>query len=389
MVPIAYNVRSLAVRRTTTIATASGIALVVFVLASSLMLGQGIQRTLGGSGRPEHGFVLRKGANSELSSYMERRLVNLILAAPGVALDHAGAPLAVGEVIMVIAADRVGSEGQVGNVMVRGTTDAAFALRPEVSILAGRRAKPGSNEVIIGQRLRGRFEGIDLDQSFELKTNRKVNVVGVFESGGSAFESEVWADVETVRTSFGREGYVSSVTVKLEEPSKFDGFAAVVENDKQLGLDAERESAYYEKHSESALRFVLGMGVVIASLFSIGAMIGAMITMHAAVAQRRREVGTLRALGFSRAAILFSFLLEAFLLAVVGGLLGAGLASTMGFVKFSLTNFNTWSEIIFSFDPNPQILIFSVLVGGIMGVIGGFLPAVRAARTSPIAAMRG
>jgi putative ABC transport system permease protein len=389
MVPIAYNVRSLAVRKTTTIATAFGIALVVFVLASSLMLGFGIKKTMGSSGRPEHGFVLRKGSDAELASSIENRLVSLVLAAPGVARDNAGAPLGVGEVIIVIAAEKAGTEGQVSNLQVRGTSEGAFALRPEVKIVAGRRAQPGTDEVIIGQRIRGRFKGVELGQSFELKKNRKVNVVGLFDSAGSSFESEVWADIDTVRTSFGREGLVSSVTAKLDGRTKFDGFAAAVENDKQLGLDAEREDVYYEKQSEATMSFVMGMGIVIAVLFSIGAMIGAMITMYAAVSQRRREVGTLRALGFSRVAILFSFLLEAFLLALVGGVFGAALASAMVFVKFSMMNFATWSEVVFSFNPTPPILAFSVLAGGIMGVLGGFLPALRAATTSPIEAMRG
>jgi putative ABC transport system permease protein len=389
MVPIAYNVRSLAVRRTTTIATAFGIALVVFVLASSLMLGFGIERTMGSSGRPEHGFVLRKGSDGELASNIENRLVSLVLAAPGVARDGSGAPLGVGEVIIVIALDKVGTNGGVSNLQVRGTSDAAFNLRPEIKLVAGRKAQPGTDEVIVGQRILGRFKGVELNQAFELKKNRKVNVVGVFESGGSSYESEVWADIDTVRTSFGREGIVSSVTAKLEGPTKFDGFAAVVENDKQLGLDAERENVFYEKQSEGTRKFVLAMGIVIAVLFSIGAMIGAMITMYAAVSQRKREVGTLRALGFSRLAILFSFLLEAFLLALLGGVVGAAFASAMSFVKFSMMNFATWSEIVFSFKPTAPILGFSVLAGGLMGVLGGFLPALRAASTSPVEAMRG
>jgi putative ABC transport system permease protein len=388
MVPIAYNVRSLAVRRTTTVATAFGIALVVFVLASSLMLGFGIQRTMGTSGRPDYAVVLRKGSDAELPSNIENRLVSLVLAAPGVARDSSGAPLGAGEVVIVIALDKVGTNG-VSNLQVRGTTDASFNLRPEVKLTAGRKAQPGTDEVIVGQRMVGRFKGIELGQSFELKKNRKVNVVGVFEAGGSAFESEVWADIDTVRTSFGREGIVSSVTAKLEGQTKFDGFEATVENDKQLLLDAQREDLFYEKQSEGTRAFVMGMGITVAVLFSIGAMIGAMITMYAAVSQRKREVGTLRALGFSRLAILFSFLLESFLLALLGGAVGAACASAMSFVKFSMMNFASWSEIVFSFQPTPQILGFSVLAGGIMGVLGGFLPAIRASTTSPIEAMRG
>jgi putative ABC transport system permease protein len=390
MIPIAYNVRSLAVRRTTTIATAAGIALVVFVLAASLMLGAGIEKTMGTSGRPDNGFVLRKGSDAELASSIESRLVGLILAAPGVAKDAAGRPIGSGEVVVVIAVEKLGTtEGQVSNVQVRGVTESALVLRPEVKLVAGRMPAPGTDEVMIGQRLRGRFRNVDLGQSFELKKNRPVKVVGVFESGGSSFESEVWADLETARSSFGREAVVSSVTAKLESASKFDAFKATLASDKQLGLEAMREDEYFKKQSEDTTGFIMAMGIVISVLFSVGAMIGAMITMYAAVSQRRREVGTLRALGFSRFAILFSFLFEAFLLALGGGAIGAAAAVLLSFAKFSMMNFATWSEVVFSFDPTPKILVSSVLFGGLMGVVGGFLPAVRAARTSPVEAMRG
>jgi putative ABC transport system permease protein len=389
MIPISYNVRSLAVRRTTTIATAFGIALVVFVLASSLMLGSGIEKTMGRSGRPDNGFVLRKGSDAELASSIENRYVSLILAAPGVARDNTGAPLGSGEVTIVISLDKTGTDNQVSNVQVRGVTDTALKLRPEVRIIEGRPAKPGTDEVIIGRGIRGRFKGVELGSSFDLKKNRPVTVVGVFDSGGSSFESEVWTDIDTARTSFGREGLVSSVTVKLESATKFDAFASAVQTDKQLGLEAMRESAYYEKQSEDTTQFVVYLGSVIAVLFSIGAMIGAMITMYAAVSQRRREVGTLRALGFSRPAILLSFLLEAVLLALIGGVVGALAASAMSLVKFSMMNFATFSEIVFSFEPTAGILGASVLFGGAMGLFGGLLPAIRAARTSPIEAMRG
>lgn len=389
MIPISYNVRSLAVRRTTTIATAFGIALVVFVLASSLMLSSGIRKTMGLSGRPDYALVLRKGSDTELASSVENRLISLITAAPGVAKDGSGAPLGTGELLMVITLEKVGTDNQVSNVQVRGASDVSLKLRPEVRIVEGRPARPGTDEVIVGRLIRGRFKGVELGSSFELKKNRPVSVVGVFESGGSSFESEIWADIDTVRTSFGREGLASSVTVKLESATKFDAFESAIETDKQLGLEAMRESVYYEKQSEDTTTFVTYLGVVTAVLFSFGAMIGAMITMYAAVSQRKREVGTLRALGFSRPAILFSFLLEAVILAVIGGGVGVLAASAMSFVKFSMMNFATFSEVTFAFDPTPDILIKSIVFGGVMGLFGGLLPAVRAARTSPIEAMRG
>jgi putative ABC transport system permease protein len=241
----------------------------------------------------------------------------------------------------------------------------------------------------VGKGVLGRFEGLSLGSDFEIKKNRRVKIVGTFEAGGSAFESEIWTDIDTVRTSFGREGLYSSITVKLEGASKYDGFQSAVENDKQMGLDAFRENAYYEKQSEGTSIFITALGVIVALFFSVGAMIGAMITMYAAVAQRIKEIGTLQALGFSRFSVLVSFLFESTLLAFIGGALGALAALSMSFVSFSMMNFATWQEITFSFTPTPEILVGSAVAGGVMGILGGFFPAVRAARTSPIEAMRG
>ena len=210
-----------------------------------------------------------------------------------------------------------------------------------------------------------------------------------FESGGSSFESEVWCDVDTARSSFGRDGLVSSVTVRLDSPSKFDAFKATMESDKRLGLEALTEPAYYEKQSSGTSLFIKIMGGVIVFFLSGGAMIGALITMLAAVSQRQREVGTLRALGFSRFSILTSFLLESAVLSLAGGLLGIACALCMSFVKLSMMNFATWQEVSFSFAPTPSLLIGSLVAGALMGILGGFLPALKAARTSPIEAMRG
>jgi putative ABC transport system permease protein len=386
MIPVRYNVRSLAVRKATTLATAFGVALVVFVLASALMLSAGIRKTLSISGRSDTGIVLRKGSDNELSSSIEEPDVNLVLAAPGVKKDSP--PSGVAEVIVVAAMGKVGATG-VTNVQFRGVPDDVMQFRPEVKIIAGRAPKPGSDEVLIGERLRGRFIGLDLDQSFDIKKNRPVKVVGVFASGGSSYESEVWVDRELLRAAFGRQGHSSSIRVHLDSAAAFDAFQVGVEQDKRLGLMAMRESDYYERQSEGTSLFIGAMGTLISVHFSMGAMIGAMITMYAAVANRQREIGTLRALGFSRSSILGCFLLEAVILALAGGAVGAAASMAMGYVKFSMMNFASWSEIVFSFDPTPQIIVRALAFAGIMGLVGGFFPAVRASRISPIAAMRG
>lgn len=389
MIPVAYNVRSLAVRKATTAAAAAGLALVVFVFASVMMLSNGIQKTLGRSAQPDVALVIRKGSDAELASGIDDPQVGVVLAAPGVARGENGTPLGVGEIVAVILLEKIGTDGGVSNVQVRGMPDTGMAFRSTARIIAGRPAQPGTDEVVIGKAIRGRFKRLEIGQSFELRKNRPVKVVGVFEDGGSSYESEVWADLHVVRAAFGREGVVSSVRVKLESPPKYDVFEAAIEQNRQLGFDVFRESEYYEKQSEGTRLFITALGVVIAVFFSVGAMIGATITMHASIANRQREIGTLRALGFSRASILASFLLESILLALFGGGLGAVASLAMGFVQFSTMNFASWSEIVFKFEPTPGILIQALVFATVMGVLGGFFPALRAARMSPIQAMRG
>ncbi|HTV18836.1 MAG TPA: ABC transporter permease [Polyangiaceae bacterium] len=389
LIPLSYNVRSLFVRKATTIATALGIGLVVFVLSSSLMLGQGIHNTLVSNGSTGRAIVIRKGSDTEMASGIDANVVSLIMAAPGVKRGNEGQALGTSDVVVVASLDKEGGEGFVSNVLIRGVQPAAFSVRPEVRIVDGRPAQPGTDEVIVGKGIRGNFKGTELGSSFDIKKNRPVKVVGVFESDGSSFESEVWADIETVRNAFGRGSSSSSATVMLDSPSSYDAFATYIENDKQLGLEPMRENVYYDKQSEGTSMFITVLGAIIAFFFSVGAMIGAMITMYGAVAQRSKEVGTLRALGFSRGAVLLSFLFESVVLALIGGVIGGIASMGMTAVKFSTMNFSTWQEISFSFDPSPAIVLGSIAAGGIMGILGGFFPAVAASRLSPIEAMRG
>lgn len=387
MVPAKYNVRSMLVRKATTVATAIGVALVVWVLGSVLMLNASIRRTLGSSGTSDVAIVVRKGSDAELASTMETPEASLIRAAPGIQKDAAGKDLVTNEVVVVIALDKLGTDG-VSNVTVRGLGEEGVRFRPNLKIVAGRAPAPGSDEAMIGARIRGRFKNVELDQAFEIRKNRPLKIVGVFEDGASSYESEVWADVDTVRTAFGRTGY-SSVRARLTSPAAFDGFKAQVESDKRLGLAAWRENEFYEKQSEGLGMFIGMLGTLMAFFISIGAIIGAMITMYSAVANRTREVGVLRALGFSRAAILFSFLLESVTLALFGGVIGVAACMGMSVIKVSMINFSSWSEMVFTFEPTPFVLIASFAVAVIMGLIGGLLPAIRAALISPVTAMRG
>jgi len=388
VIPIKYNVRSLAVRKATTLATGGGIALVVFVLASSLMLSAGIKKTLGSSGKPDNAIVLRMGSDAELGSVIESSSIPLILAAPGVKTGDNGQPLGAAEIVVVGAMEKLGTDG-VTNVSIRGVGEDVMKFRPEVRLIAGRLPQPGTDEALVGARIRGRIRGVDLDQSFDIKKNRPVKVVGVFDADGSSYESEVWVDRELLRQAYGREGVVSSVRVHLASPTSFDAFRAGVENDKRLGLQAVREIAFYEKQSEGASIFVGAIGGIVSVFFAVGAMIGAMITMYGAVANRQREIGTLRALGFSQSSVLVSFLVEAVLLAAVGGAVGALASLSMGFVHLSMVNMSSWSEVVFSFDPTPKVIGIALGFACGMGLLGGLFPAVRAARTSPLKAIRG
>jgi putative ABC transport system permease protein len=389
LIPLSYNVRSLFVRKTTTFATALGIALVVFVLASSLMLSRGIQKTMTSSGQPDRAIVLRKGSDTELASSVDLPTVGLITNAPGAKKDPEGNPLSASEIVVVLAMDKLGTEGQISNVQVRGVQPQSYALRKEIRVIEGRPARPGTDEAVVGRGVSDRFAGLTLGGTFELKKNRPMTVVGIMDAQGSAFDSEVWVDAESLRTSFGREGVASSVVVQLDSAAAFDGFENTVEHDKRLGLEAFREDEYYKKQSEGTAIFITAIGIMIAFFFSLGAMIGATITMYAAVSQRSREIGTLQALGFSRSAILASFMFESVVLAFGGGIIGGVSSLGMGFVKFSMMNFATWQEISFSFDPDPTIVLSAMALGGMMGFLGGFFPALRAARMSPLEAMRG
>jgi putative ABC transport system permease protein len=389
MIPVRYSLRSLLVRKTTTLATVLGIALVVFVLAAALMLLTGVDQTLGASGQKDHAIVLRSGSDAELSSAVDTKSLGIVLAAPGIKKDADGRPLGAGEIVVVVLGQRTGAPDQLSNVQVRGVTDKVFALRPAARIVEGRPAKPGTDEAVIGARIRGRFDGLELGREFELKHNRKVQIVGVFEAGGSSFDSEVWADVDTVAQAFGRTGVVSSVTVAMESPSSFDGLANAIEQDKQLGLDVTRETAFFAKQTKYPALFIGIMAWTSTAFFMIAAIIGAFITMNTAVASRTREIGTLLALGFRGGSVLVSFVIESIALALIGAAIGIVCASFMSFAKFSMLNQVTWSEIVFDFKLTPDVVMTAVVIGVVMGFIGGFIPAFKAARIKPVEAMRG
>jgi putative ABC transport system permease protein len=386
MIPLRYNLRSLVVRKSTSAATALGVTLVTLVFASALMLAEGVRKTISTGGRDDVAVVVRQGSDAELSSSFDVHASAIVSAAPGLA--HEGdRPAMIAESVVVVALPKAGAEG-FSNVTLRGTTPDALRLAPNVRILEGRLPAPGTDEAMMGARLRGRFEGLALGETIELRKNRPLHVVGVFSDEGSAAESEIWADREIVGAAFGRPSTVSSIHARLARASDFDAFRDAVEHDKRRGLEAIREPAFLEQQSDGLSTFLRVMGTIVAVFFSLGAALGATITMHAAVANRAREIGTLRALGFSRRSILFGFLVESTVLCAAGGVVGVALSFATSFIHISMVNFATWSELVFTLTPTPAIVASSLVFALVVGLLGGLIPALRAARVSPLAALR-
>ena len=385
-IPIKYILRSSSARRLTTIITISGIALVVFVFTAVLMMANGVQRTLRSTGSDDNIIMVRKAAMSEIMSILDREAASIFSSLPQVARFSDGRPMSSKEVVVIINLNKIGAAG-ISNVTVRGVEEAAFHLRPQVRIVQGRMFRWGAREVIAGNGITRRFAGAQIGE--KIKFGGDVwTVVGLFESDGSGFDSELWGDSNQVMDAFKRSSY-STVTALLNQS---EDYAAVVTNfqtDNRLQyFVAKRERKFFEEQSEMMAAFIRILGLFITIIFSAGATIGAMITMYGAVANRTVEIGTLRALGFYRRSILLAFLGEAFVLSLSGGLVGLTLASLLQFFTISTLNFGSFSELAFSFAISPSIVARSLGFSLLMGLIGGFLPAVRASRLNIIQALR-
>ncbi len=383
--PFSYTVRNLWTRKLTTLLTAGGMALVVFVFAAVQMLDTGLRQTLIATGQPDNVHVTRRASGAEISSVVDRMQAAVVETQPEIAIGGNGLRLASKEVVVLITLPKRDS-GVATNVTTRGVGLAAFKLRPQLRIIEGRSFRPGSAEVIVGSSIAQRFEGAAVGSLLRFG-GREWQVVGLFEAKGSAYDSEVWADADQLLQSFRRNAW-SAVVARLADPAALPEIKSRLENDPRLTLDVKAEREFFEDQSKALSNFISYLGLTLSVIFSVGAMIGAMITMYAAVANRTGEIGTLRALGFRRTSILATFLLEAVLLGVVGGVAGLMLASLMQFIHISTLNWQSFSELAFSFTLTPRIIVTSMLFALLMGVIGGFLPAVRAARLSIVDALR-
>ena len=384
-VPLAYSWRNLSTRRLTTALTAGGMALVVFVFAATLMLAEGLRQTLVATGSPGNAIVLRKGSETEVQSGIERAQAAAIATRPEIALGGDGQALAAKESVVLIGLTKK-STGKTSNVVIRGTEPASLALRPQIRLASGRLPRPGTPEIMVGTAVVKGFENAGIGQSLRFG-KREWPIVGIFDAGQTGFSSEIWGDADQLMPAFGRGAY-SIVVAGLREPGLFDVFKEAVEADPRLQAEAWRETRYYEKQSDMMRKFLTVLGVALTAIFSLGAMIGATITMYSAVANRVPEIGTLRAIGFTRGSILAAFLLESMFLGLLGGMAGVGLAAGLSFVSFSTTNFQTFSELSFKFALAPWIVALSLAFSLVMGVVGGFLPAVRASRMNIVEALR-
>jgi len=380
-----YNLRSMIVRKSTAAMTAGGIAMVVAVFVMTLAIAQGFRATLVASGSPGNAIVLRKGATAETVSAVLRSDVPIVDSLPQVARDANGRPLSSPELVVIIALPRQ-SDNQPANVPARGVGPRAFEVRDTLKFVEGHRFTPGTREINVGRLAVGRFKGLTLgsDVKFGAQTWK---VAGIFTADDAAFESEIWGDVDLMMPAFQRNGY-QSMTVKLADPAMFDSFKAAIEGDARLYLQPQREQDYYTEQSRAMTTVIRAFGTFVTLILSIGAVFGAMNTMYAAVAYRTREIGTLRALGFSRLRIVSAFLVESVALAIVGGLLGCILALPVHGLSTGTTNFSSFSEVAFKFRITPTLLVLGLVFSALMGAVGGLLPALRAARIPVARALR-
>ena len=384
-IPLSYIARNLWVRRVTTLLTASGMALVVFVFATVLMMGEGIRATLVATGQPDNVLLLRKGAGAEINSGIERAKAAMVESLDGIATNGEGRRLVSKEPVVLINLPKR-SNGKPSNVTVRGTSALGLELRPQVRVIEGRMFRPGTSEIIAGRSVASGFRGAALGETLRF-AQRDWVVVGVFDSKKTAFDSEIWGDAEQMMAAFRRPVY-STLVLRLNQREALAGLKAAIEADPRLQLDVKPETQFYAEQSEALATFIRILGLSLSVIFSIGAIVGAMITMFAAVAQRVGEIGTLRALGFRRGAVLVAFLAESLLLSLVGGVVGLAAASGMQAVDISTTNFQTFSEIAFQFRLTPAIAAQTLLFALAMGFVGGFIPAWRAARLKIVDGLR-
>jgi putative ABC transport system permease protein len=388
VLPLTYSLRSMLVRKSASAMAIGGIALVVLVLVFLQSMAEGLRHAVATAGSPGTLIVLRKGSEAELGSQIFREDARVLAALPWIARDAAGRSLCVSEGALVIGRER--RDGRQANLTLRSTQPLSASVHHGVRLVAGRWLAPGSSEAVVGVALSRHLDGLRLGQTLEAGSQRWP-IVGVFSAEGSALESEVWLDLETYQAAFKRQRLFSSVLFRAAgDPAvALKAVAKALEADPRLRtLEAVSEAAYYVKQSKLMHDVIMVLSAILTAIMSVGAMVGAMNTMFAAVSQRQREIGCLLALGFAPAAVWLSFILESILLSLVGAALGCLLSLPFHGMTTGTTNWSTFAETTFRFEITPRILITAVLVAVTMGFVGGFLPAFRAARLHVVDALR-
>jgi len=385
-IPIIYNLRNLRVRWVSSLMAALGIGLVVMVFIVVLALARGFQHALVKTGSPDYPFIMRKGSVTEITSYITRDQEAIIRSLPGIASGPDGEPLLTSDLLVVISYPRGGQGGSHNNVSVRGVSLRAFDVRKDIRIVEGRKFVPGLDEIVVGKSISERRPGLRLGDTVAF-ARRNWKIVGLFEAGGSAFESEIWGDVEQFIPLFQREGF-QSITLHLDDPSGFDRFKAALESDPRLTADVQRESEYYAGQSQELVAIIRSLGIFLTVIMAIGAISGALNTMYAAVGARTREVGTLLALGFRPRSIMTSFVVESSLLSLVGGAIGCLFSLPIHGQSTATTNWDTFSEMTFDFHITPSILLAGLIFALVMGVVGGLWPARQAAKKEIASAIK-
>lgn len=384
-IPLAYNLRNLYIRKTTTLMTALGIALTVAVLLSVLALVAGLRHAFATTGHPRNVLVVRNGSTAELTSNFTREMFQIVKFHPAVARDASGEPLASLEMVTVVVLEPPGAESGV-NVTVRGLTPAGIALRDAIRLEQGRWFTPGRREIVVGSSIAQRFPAARMGGKLEFGRGQW-EVVGVMSHGNSAVNSEIWADLNQASSDYQRSEVLSSALLRAAGPAQVRELINALESDQRLNVDASLERDYYAAQTSAALPIQF-IGSFVAIIMAVGSCFAAMNTMYAAVARRAREIGTLRVLGFSRAGILLSFFLESLLLSGLGGLMGILLVLPLNNITTAIGSFTTFSEIAFQFRVTEEIMLTGLVFGLVMGAMGGIFPAAAAARKEILTALR-
>lgn len=382
--PIKYNLRNLVVRKGSTLATAFTIGLTVAVFLMVMALARGIDLTLSSSGEPLNVIVVREGSTAELNSSVSREQYNDLRYLDGV-VKEGDQPLATAEIITLIYKPRKGMS-QGSNVMVRGVGPMSFKLHSGFQIVQGRTFQAGLTEAVVSKRISERFQGLDVGDKFRIQTT-EYTVVGIFESGGKAFESEIWVDVNSLASTTNRPTF-SSVLLRVNDANALAALSKRITDDPKLHLKAVSERTFYEDQQGVASRALKVLAGFITFIMAVGAGFAGMNTMYAAVARRTKEIGTLRVLGFGRMSILIAFLLESMVVALLGVVIGVLLAMPLNFVSTGTSNWTNFSEIAFNFKVTFDLILIAFIFGAIIGFVGSLLPSIRAARLRIVEALR-